>query len=68
MRYSHMINNYSSINVTKLDVLSFLDEIKVGMYYTIDSKKVEGMPSTLAEVAKIKVHYATLPGWKSNIE
>lgn len=62
-----MINNYSSINLTKLDVLSFLDEIKVGMYYTIDGKKVDGMPSTLTDVGKLKVHYETLPGWKSDI-
>ena len=62
-----MINNYTSINLTKLDVLSFLDKIKVGMYYTIDGKRFEGMPSTLKEVFKIKVHYEEVPGWKCDI-
>ena len=67
MKYSHMLNNYSSINLTKLDVLSFCDEIKVGMYYTINGERFEGMPSTLKDVFKVKVHYETLPGWKSDI-
>merc|ERR1712110_1148612 len=67
MKFSHMLNNYTSINLTKLDVLSFLDEIKVGMYYTIDGKRFEGIPSTLKDVGRIKVHYETVPGWKSDI-
>ena len=36
VRYSHIINNYSSINLTKLDVLSHLDEIKVAVNYKLD--------------------------------
>ena len=67
MKYSHMLNNYTSLNLTKLDVLSFLDEIKVGMYYTIDSERINGMPSTLVDVGRIEVVYETLPGWKSDI-
>ena len=30
VQYSHMLNNYNSLNITKLDVLSDLDEIKIG--------------------------------------
>ncbi len=45
-----MINNYSSFNVTKLDILSYLDEIKVGMFYTVNGKAITGMPSTLTDV------------------
>lgn len=67
MKYSQMLNNYTSLNLTKLDVLSFLDEIKVGMYYSINGERINGMPSTLKDVGKIKVHYETLPGWKSDI-
>jgi len=62
-----MINNYSSLNITKLDVLSCLDVIKVGMFYTIDGKIIRGMPSTLKDVFKVKVEYAVLPGWQSDI-
>jgi adenylosuccinate synthase len=30
IHYSHALNNYQSINITKLDVLSDFDEIKIG--------------------------------------
>jgi len=62
-----MINGYSSLNITKLDVLSKLDEIKIGVDYTINGKKIDYIPSTLEELSKVKVDYLTLPGWKTNI-
>lgn len=30
LRYSHMINNYAGLNITKLDILDELDEVKIG--------------------------------------
>lgn len=30
LQYSHMLNHYASINLTKLDVLSAVPEIKLG--------------------------------------
>jgi len=48
-----MINGYSSINITKLDILSKLEEIKIGTHYTIDGKKIDYIPATLEELAKV---------------
>lgn len=31
-----MINNYQSINITKLDVLDKVDEIKIATKYTVN--------------------------------
>jgi hypothetical protein len=31
IQYGHMINNYQSINLTKLDVMDDLDEVKIGV-------------------------------------
>lgn len=53
LRYSNMINGYSSINITKLDVLSKLEEIKIGVNYTINGKKIDYIPSTLEELSKV---------------
>jgi adenylosuccinate synthase len=33
VQFSHIINGYTAINLTKLDVLNYLDEIKVGVAY-----------------------------------
>lgn len=67
--YSHQLSNYSSINITKLDVLDGLEEIKIGTSYKIDGKTLPKgmMPSTLSALAKVEVEYETLPGWKTDI-
>jgi adenylosuccinate synthase len=44
LKYSHMINDYTSINLTKLDVLDSLDEIKIGVGYRYQGKLLESFP------------------------
>lgn len=58
-----MLNDYSSINVTKLDVLDHLDELKIGVEYRLDGKKIDYIPATLDEFQKVEVVYETLPGY-----
>lgn len=44
MKYSTMINGYTSLNLTKLDILDQLKEIKVATKYLLDGKEIEGFP------------------------
>jgi len=67
VRYGHMINDYNSVNITKFDILSDLAEIKIGVDYKINGKKINYMPSTIEELAKVEVEYITLKGWKKDI-
>jgi len=69
LRYTHQVNGYSSLNLTKLDVLSDLDEIKIGVEYEVDGTPLPHgvMPSTLEDLAKVQVRFETLPGWKCDI-
>lgn len=69
LQYSHALNNYRSINITKLDVLSDLDTIKIGVAYELDGKRLEAaaMPSLLHQLSRVQVVYEELPGWKSDI-
>lgn len=69
LQYSHALNNYNSINITKLDVLSDLPEIKIGVAYKINGKRLPPayMPSLLSELAQVEVEYETVPGWQSDI-
>jgi adenylosuccinate synthase len=46
-----MLNGFDSFNLTKLDVLDHLDEIKIGVNYRINGKVIDYMPSTLEEFA-----------------
>jgi len=69
LHYSNCLNGYSSINITKLDVLTGLKELKIGVSYSIDGKTLAKgqMPSTLIDLGKVKVQYETLPGWSEDI-
>lgn len=67
VRYSHLINEYTSLNLTKLDVLDDLDEIKIGVKYTLDGQVLDSFPADLSQLARVVVDYETLPGWKQDI-
>ncbi|TDL24687.1 Adenylosuccinate synthetase [Rickenella mellea] len=67
LRHSCLINGYDVLNLTKLDVLDDLAEIKVGVGYEVDGEEVRGFPADLDLLARVTVKYATLPGWKTSI-
>ncbi|KAG9016237.1 hypothetical protein FRB93_011711 [Tulasnella sp. JGI-2019a] len=67
LRHSSMINGYDAFNLTKLDVLDALPEIKIGVAYEVDGQVLDGFPADLDVLAKANVRYVTLPGWESPI-
>ena len=70
LKYSHMLNNYSSLNLTKLDVLSGIDKLKIATSYDLPSKnkRFEGsFPADLNELENAKVNYIEMDGWKEDI-
>ena len=42
VKFSNRINGYSSINMTKLDVMSGLKEIEVATHYELNGKRLDG--------------------------
>ncbi len=67
VKYSAMINGINSVAVTKLDVLSEFDEIKVCVGYELDGKQLKSFPTDVERLSKITPVYETLPGWKNDI-
>ena len=65
-RYAAEINGFSSVALTKLDVLDTLDEIKVCIGYKLDGKVCESLPAVSQDLRRVEPMYATLPGWKSS--
>jgi adenylosuccinate synthase len=61
LRYTAMINGFSSLVITKLDVLDQFDEILVCTEY----KNHRTMPATFKALEEVQPVYETLPGWKS---
>src|SRR2546423_4751841 len=64
-RYAAEINGFSSVALTKLDVLDAWDEIKVCVGYNLNGKKCESLPAVSQDLRRVEPIYDTLPGWKS---
>jgi adenylosuccinate synthase len=64
-RYAAEINGFTSVALTKLDVLDALDEIKVCVGYNLDGKRCDSLPAVSQDLRRVEPIYETLPGWKS---
>lgn len=67
LKYSSMINGLDEVAITKLDVLSGFDNIKVCVAYELDGKILKSFPTDVERLSKVKPVYETLPGWKADI-
>ena len=67
VRYSAMINGIDSVAITKLDVLSDFDEIKVCTGYKLDGKLIKSYPTDVDRLSAVEPVYESLPGWKADI-
>ncbi|EDW24684.1 GL24277 [Drosophila persimilis] len=69
LRYTSLVNGYTCICLTKLDILDTLPEIKVAVSYKkANGDKLDHFPGTIAELGNIEVEYAVLPGWQTSTE
>jgi len=66
-RHAVQINGIDEIAVTKLDVLSGLDEIKFATAYRHNGTTTEQMPSETEVLAKCTPVYRTFKGWKDDL-
>ncbi|MFA5792865.1 MAG: adenylosuccinate synthase [Candidatus Gracilibacteria bacterium] len=67
-RYSIMVNGFTALNLTKLDVLDDLDEIKIAVSYLLDGVTLDSIPASLLDLEKVAITYETLPGWKTSLK
>ncbi|KAI9219902.1 putative ADE12-adenylosuccinate synthetase [Blastocladiella britannica] len=69
LAYSTLINGYTELNLTKLDVLDALPEIAIGVQYIHEptGRVVPSFPADLGYLGQCKVVYETMPGWMSDI-
>ncbi len=65
-RYAAEINGFTSVALTKLDVLDTLDQIKVCTGYKLDGRMCESLPAVSQDLRRVEPVYATLPGWQSS--
>jgi len=67
IRYAAQINGLTDLVITKLDVLSQLDTIKVCVAYEYDGRRYSELPNHQTAFHHAQPIYQELPGWKTDI-
>ncbi|MFW5876028.1 MAG: adenylosuccinate synthase [Myxococcota bacterium] len=65
LRYAARVNGMEEVALTKLDVLSGLDEIRIGVGYELDGERIDDLP--WEDVERLAPVYESLPGWAEDI-
>ncbi|MCJ1374295.1 hypothetical protein MMC20_005527 [Loxospora ochrophaea] len=64
LQYSHAVNHYTCLNLTKLDILDAFPTIKVATAYKFDGQVLDSFPADLDALEKCEVVYEELKGWQ----
>jgi adenylosuccinate synthase len=67
VRYSAMINGINCVAITKLDVLSSFDKIKVCVAYELDGKNIKSFPTDNDKLMRVTPVYEELEGWNEDL-
>ena len=65
-RYGCEVQGATDVVLTCLDVLGYLDTIRICVGYEIDGAVTRDFPVT-ADLARAKPVYASMPGWKTDV-
>ncbi len=63
VRQMVVTSGINGIALTKLDVLDGMKEIKIGVGYELDGKKIDYLPASMGAQKRVKPIYETLHGW-----
>ena len=66
-KYSARMNGYTGINLTKLDVMTGLKTVKIGVAYKYEGKTLDSFPADLDMLEKSTVEYIEMLGWDEDI-
>lgn len=68
LRYAVQINGFTDMVLTKLDVLSGFDELKIATAYRVADGMTTTPPLTQATTEQAEPVYETIPGWHEQID
>jgi adenylosuccinate synthase len=68
VRFAHRLNGFTSLNLTKLDVLDDVDIIRLGVGYKLRGAPLpaQAFPGLLEDLSAVEVEYETIPGWQTS--
>ena len=66
-RYATRVNGITDYFLTKLDVLSSLEQVPICVGYTVDGVRTDDMPMTQTDIHHAVPVYENMPGWFEDI-
>lgn len=63
-RLSMQVNCFTSIAVTRLDVLDYFPRIKICTGYKLDGEVIQKFPASIPQLERCQPVYEELPGWE----
>jgi len=67
LRYAVRVNGLDGIALTKLDVLTGFEKVRIAVGYRVDGKVLEEMPSDPDLLDRAEAVYEELPGWTETV-
>ncbi|MFW6096616.1 MAG: adenylosuccinate synthase [Chloroflexota bacterium] len=67
LRHAVRINGLTELALTKLDILSGWQELRVCVAYELDGERIDYFPSDGDSLERVKPIYEGLPGWSDDI-
>lgn len=66
-RRSAALNSLSGIAVTKVDVLSGIEQLAIATAYEMDGRRITAPPSSASDLARCRPVYEWHPGWMEDV-
>ena len=68
LKQAARLNSLSGFVLTRLDVMSGIEKVKVATRYELDGKPIDHIPANLADFAKVQPLYEELDGWDGDLQ
>jgi len=67
-RYAVMVNGFTALVITRMDILSDLPYVRICVSYELDGKTLSSFPGDSALLERCRPIYEELPGWEGSIQ
>ncbi len=67
LRHSARMNSLSGLVVTRMDILSSFEKVKVATSYMLNGKEIKYVPSDIVEFSSVEPVYQELDGWSGDL-
>lgn len=67
LRHAVRLNSLSGLVVTRMDILSGFESVKVGRSYRLDGETIHYVPQNAHDFARVEPVYEQMPGWSGDL-